>query len=185
MEKVLFCDIDGILTWNLNYSIGQAHLLGYGKLSLNNNSHSHLIKDGKPVVSITKLIEEDYYKNVKPVISASHVLKRLAKHGWLIHLLTKRPASFKTQTTEWLLKYNFPYPVIYLKDEFERAKFILKHKPIFMVEDEVLNLNKMIKLKVYENTKILKYLKPYNSYYTNDHIMTVGNWREIEEVITK
>ncbi len=185
MEKVLFCDIDGILTWNLNYSIGRARLLGYGALSLNNNSHSHLIRDGKPIVSIAKLIEKDYYKNVKPVISASHVLKRLVKHGWLIYLLTKRPVLFSAQTAEWLLKYNFLYPVMYLKNGFERAKFILKHKPLFMIEDEVLNLNEMIKLKVYENTKILKYLKPYNSYYTNRYIMTVGNWREIEEVITR
>jgi len=186
INKKIFCDIDGVLNFHLAYFMNEAKKRGFKNVSLDNDSYTHILDatTKRPILRFHDLVDENYFRKVKPVISASNVLRRLVKEGCFITLITKS-TKYEEIRKEWLLRNGFPYPVIFLDNPTERAKLIQKQKPFMVIDDYVLNLHELVKRKLYLDTIIVKYEQPYNKFYINGHIYVCKNWKDIWELIKR
>ena len=138
---------------------------------------------GLPSYEIKKVLNKDFYMNLKPIKGASQTICCLYDENY-IEFITSRPKDLMPDTLYWLISNGFLFDnLVNAKNKVIPMK---EHNLDFLIDDCFEKCNQLAKAGL----DSFLFEQPWNKYYKRDelglkHIKRVKNWKDIAHQINQ
>lgn len=126
-------------------------------------------------------IENELYKNAHPVDNINKYIDNLSK-DYNISLITARPKKWKSDTINWLSKWNINYDSLDILGSHNKVQACIDRNIDLFIED---NLENALLINKELDTPVLLINTPYNQAYIKSGIIRVDDWDDIMLYINK